>query len=65
MYRFNKVLILWILWEVLCVTSGVDVGFEFQYTTNRQEHLDYPVRFEHPLPEWLKGVYVSTVFIFL
>ena len=47
---------------MFCVTSGVDVGFEFQYTTNRQEHLDYPVQFEHPLPEWLTGVYVSIIF---
>ena len=52
-------LLLWTL--VVRFSHSVDVGFEFQYTTNRQEHLNFPVHFEHPLPTWLKGVYVSNL----
>ena len=55
---FN-VLLLWAF--VVTFTYGADKGFEFQYTTNRQEYLNYPVQFEHPLPRWLKGVYVSII----
>ena len=48
-----------ILLGVVITVTAVDIGFEFQYTTNKDEHLNYPVKFENPLPKWLKGIFVS------
>lgn len=39
--------------------SSVEPGFELLFSSNLEEVADVHIRFQNPLPSWLKGTLVS------
>ncbi len=54
-----SVLLLQVIWLTRLQVAAVDKGFELFFKTQKATFHNVTVKFESPVPEWLKGIYVS------
>jgi hypothetical protein len=51
-------------WSVLtAVQAKQPTAFDLTFTSNNLTYKDYTVTLQHPLPDWINGIYVSMHFV--